>query len=51
MSDGVKALLIVLGFIGSAIGLYFLVLWLMDIFLWAIMGLYVIGSALGIVKG
>lgn len=51
MSDGVKALLIITGVILCAIAMYFIVSWLMDIILWALVGLFVIGSALGIVKG
>ena len=51
MSNGVKALLIITGVILCAVALYFLVLWLMDIILWVLFGLFVIGSALGIIKG
>lgn len=51
MSDGVKALLIITSVILCAVAMYFIVSWLMDIILWALVGLFVIGSALGIVKG
>lgn len=51
MSDGVKALLIIIGIILCAVAMYFIVSWLMDVILWALVGLFVIGSALGIVKG
>jgi uncharacterized membrane protein YoaK (UPF0700 family) len=51
MKDEVKVLLIILGFIVGAIGLYFIALWLFDYVLWALVGLFVIGSALGIIKG
>lgn len=47
MKDEVKVLLIILGFIVSAIGLYFIALWLFDYVLWAFVGLYVIGAAIG----
>lgn len=50
MSDGVKAMLIIMGVILCAVAMYFVVLWLMDFILWALVGLFVIGSALGVVK-
>ena len=50
MSDGVKALLIIMGVILCAVAMYFIVSLLMDIICWALVGLFVIGSALGIVK-
>lgn len=49
MSD-VKALLIKMGVILCAVAMYFIVGWLMDLILWALVGVFVIGSALGIVK-
>ena len=51
MNNVVRIILIILGVITGAVVLYFLVLWLMDIILWALVGLFVIGSALGIIKG
>lgn len=51
MSDAIKILLAILAFIAVAIGLYFLVELLLDVMGWVIVGLFVVGSALGIVKG
>ena len=50
MSDGVKAMFIIMGVILCAVAMYFIMLWLMDFILWALVGLFVIGSALGVVK-
>lgn len=50
MSDGVKALLIIMGIILCAVAMYFIVSLLMDFICWVLVGLFVIGSALGIVK-
>ena len=51
MSDVGKALLIILGVIICGVALYFIVSWLVDYLLWGLVGLFVIGSALGVVKG
>lgn len=51
MNNVVKVILIILGVIIGAVVLYFLVLWLLKVILWVLFGLFVIGSALGIVKG
>lgn len=51
MNNVVKAILIILGVIIGAVVLYFLVLWLLKVILWVLMGLFVLGSALGIIKG
>ena len=51
MNKVAKIILIILGVIIGAVALYFIVLWLMDIMLWVLFGLFVVGSALGIVKG
>lgn len=50
MNNVVKIILIILGVIIGAVVLYFLVLWLLKVILWALMGLFVVGSALGIIK-
>ena len=51
MNNVVKVILIILGVIIGAVALYFLVLWLLKVILWVLFGLFVIGSALGIIKG
>ena len=51
MSDVGKALLIIFGVIIGAIALYFLVAYMLDVILWGLVGLFVVGSALDIVKG
>ena len=51
MNNVVKIVLIILGVIIGAVALYFLVLWLLKVILWVLFGLFVIGSALGIIKG
>ena len=51
MNNVVKIVLIILGVIIGAVALYFLVFWLLKVILWVLFGLFVIGSALGIIKG
>ena len=51
MNNVVKVILIILGVIIGAVALYFLVLWLLKVILWVLFGLFVFGSALGIIKG
>ena len=51
MNNVIKVILIILGVIIGAVALYFLVLWLLKVILWVLFGLFVIGSALGIIKG
>ena len=51
MNKVVKIILIILGVIIGAVALYFLVSWLLKVILWVLLALFVIGSALGIIKG
>jgi hypothetical protein len=50
MNNVVKTILIILGVVIGVVALYFIITWLIDVILWALVGLFVIGSALGIVK-
>lgn len=51
MSKWVKVVLGVLGVIIGGVVMYFVMSWLLDIMLWGLVGLFVVGSALGIIKG
>lgn len=51
MNNVVRIILIILGVITGAVVLYFLMMGLLKVSLWVLFGLFVIGSALGIIKG